>query len=150
MWHRKAVPLLFVAIALAVPACSSDPADPTPEPLTAAELLGAYTATTFTVDFGSGPENMLSGGASIQITLQANGETTERVFAPDAGEEGGDFDESLAGTWILQGVIVELDHDADTFLRDMPFTATKGGGVVRLGGSKNFGDETIHVVLVKS
>ncbi|MBA3521478.1 MAG: hypothetical protein H0T90_03100 [Gemmatimonadales bacterium] len=33
-----------------------------------------------------------------------------------------DFDEDLVGTWTLSGNTVHLEHEADTFLRDVPLT----------------------------
>jgi hypothetical protein len=108
-------------------------------------VAGAYTASTFTVLEGGTTTDVLAGGGSITLTLAAAGSTTGRVFVPGGGENGGDFDEDLSGTWTLQDSTVTLDHTADTFLRDMTFTV-RGR---QLSGQETFGGVTISVVLTK-
>jgi hypothetical protein len=110
-----------------------------------ASVAGSYTATTFTVTGTGGTTNVLAAGGSISLTLAAAGTTSGRLFVPGGGEGSGDFDEALTGTWTLQDSTVTLDHDADTFLRDMTLTV-RGQQLV---GQETFVDVTIAVVLAK-
>lgn len=107
-------------------------------------LAGSYEATTFTVREGTGPtQDVLATGGFINVTLTAAGTTSGRVFVPGGGETGGDFDADLSGTWTLNGTVVTFDHAADTFVRDLPFTADGG----RLTGEATFSGATVRVVL---
>jgi hypothetical protein len=67
-----------------------------------------------------------------------------RLFVPGADEDGGDLDEDLVGDWSLEGDVVRLQHEADTFLRDIDFFYRDG----RLEGVETF-QVTISVVLAK-
>jgi hypothetical protein len=67
------------------------------------------------------------------------------MFVPGVGEEGGDLDADLAGAWALSGTTVTFDQDADTFMRDTPFTAAPG----RLRGEETSGTEAVVLVLTK-
>jgi len=111
-----------------------------------ASVAGSYTATTFTVTESGGSADILAAGGSISLTLAAAGTTSGRLFVPGGGEGGGDFDEDLTGTWTLQDSTVTLDHDADTFLRDMTLTFRSRRQLV---GQETFVDVTIAVVLAK-
>ena len=130
--------ILIAALAL-IAACSDSTA-PTME-----SVAGTYTATTFTLVEGTTTTDVLADGGSITLTLNAGGTTAGRVLVPEGGEGGGDFDEDLTGTWMLQGSTVTLDHVADTFLRDMSFTVSGN----RLSGQETFDEVTISVVLTK-
>lgn len=128
-----------VLAAVLVAACSDSTAP------TMASVAGSYAATTFTVTESGGTTNILAAGGSISLTLAAAGTTSGRLFVPGGAEGGGDFDEDLTGTWSLQDSTVTLDHDADTFLRDMTFTV-RGQQLV---GQETFTDVTVAVVLAK-
>lgn len=80
----------------------------------------------------------LGKGASIQLTLNANGTTAGRIIVPD-----GSLDADLTGTWLLTGNQVTLNQSADTFLRDIKFTATGD----QLDGASKFSGTTVHVTL---
>lgn len=124
--------LSFILLA----ACTEQP--------TMENMAGSYQATTFTVKEGAAPtEDLLAGGSFLNLTLTAAGTTSGRVFVPDGAEGGGDFDADLTGTWMLVGKEVTFDHDADTFVRDMPFVAKVG----QLTGQRGFGSDTVRVVL---
>lgn len=96
---------------------------------------GAFGALTFTTVDSGNVTDLLDAGASISLRLNADGTTEGELFIPGAGEDGSDVDESLAGTWHLAGGTVTLEHDADTFLREMQFTIVGG----RLEGDRTFG-----------
>lgn len=131
---RTACSLALCAAFLA--ACSEKP--------TMENMAGSYHATSFTVQQGAAPaENVLADGSLLDLTLIAAGTTSGRLFVPGGAEGGGDFDADLTGTWTLLGTAVTFDHVADTFVRDMPFTAKVG----QLTGEATFGGATIRVVL---
>lgn len=130
---RITTPLAFSLALLA--ACS--------DALTVESVAGSYEATTFTVREGSTTEDLLAAGASINLTLTAAGTTSGRLFVPGGAEDGSDFDADLTGAWALSGKQVTFDHAADTFIRDMPFTADDG----RLSGEATFSGATLRVVL---
>jgi hypothetical protein len=109
------------------------------------DVAGSYTAEQFTTEEGGVVTDQLAGGASLNLVLASDGSTTGRLFVPGGDEGGGDFDADLVGTWSLDGATVTLDHEADTFLRDMPFTFSSG----RLSGEATFSGVTIVVVLRK-
>ena len=106
---------------------------------------GTYTATTFTVEIGGNVTDELSEGAWITITLRADGTTLGHIFAPAGGEGGADLDEDLSGTWQLTGTTVSFVQSADTFIRDMSFTASGH----RLSATETFSGVTITLVLEK-
>jgi hypothetical protein len=112
---------------------------------TMSSVAGSYAATSFTVTESGGTTNILAAGGSITLTLTAAGVTSGRLFVPGGAEDGGDFDEALTGTWTLQDSTVTLEHDADTFLRDMSFTV-RGQQLV---GEETFSDVTVAVVFTK-
>lgn len=82
---------------------------------------GAFGAVVFTTSRPDGTETVdwLARGASIRLSLHEDMTTSGRLYIPGGDEDGGDMDEDLTGTWTLQGDRVSLDHEADTFLRDM-------------------------------
>ena len=114
---RAAVLVLVIAAGAAVSGCDSDPVGPTVESVSA-----AYAADTLTTTSGGQTTDHLARGASLEINLRADGTTSGRLFVPEAGEDGGDLDEDLTGTWTLSGTIVRFSQAADTFVRDMPFS----------------------------
>jgi hypothetical protein len=128
-----------VAAAVLLAACSDSTAP------TMRSVAGSYSATSFTVTESGGTTNILAAGGSITLTLTAAGVTSGRLFVPGGAEDGGDFDEALTGTWTLQDSTVTLEHDADTFLRDMTFTV-RGQQLV---GEETFSDVTVAVVFTK-
>jgi hypothetical protein len=53
---------------------------------------------------------------------------------------------ALTGTWTLAGTKVTFNQAADTFIRDVEFTAARN----RLSSQGTFGGATIHLVLAKT
>lgn len=111
--------------------------------LTPADVAGAYVATVLTIDDGTNVVDQLALGASIQITLTANGETTGLLFVPGGATDGSDFTADLAGTWTLNGQAVRLIHVSNSFLRDVIFAYADG----TLSGVHAAEATTIQVVL---
>ncbi len=126
------------AIAVASLGCGGDPFTPT-----VMDLVGSYTATTFTTTSGGTTTDQLAAGASLSLTLAGDGTTTGRLFVPGGAQGGGDLDADMAGTWTLTGRTVTFTQTADTFVRDMPFTAEPN----QLRGNATFGGTTIRVTL---
>ncbi len=121
-------------------ACEDEPAA-----LTAEDVVGTYHATTFTTQEAGNTTDLLAAGASITLVMNANFTTAGRLFVPGGNEDGSDFDADLTGTWTLSGQTVDLDHPADTFLRDMSLTADGS----RLTGQATFAQVTVRVVLAQ-
>jgi hypothetical protein len=136
MVHAR--PLVALPLFAALVACGST------EPLMDS-VAGRYTATTFSVDQGGLTTDELAAGASITITLIADGTTAGRLFVPGGNEDGSDFDANLAGTWTLTGTAVTFAHAADTFLRNMTLDYSDG----RLSGMETFSRATITLVLTR-
>jgi hypothetical protein len=101
---------------------------------------GESGAITFQADTADISRDMIAEGASIVLGLHPNGTTSGRLLIPANAEGVPDFDVDLTGTWRIEEGAVHLDHDADTFLRDMPF---------RLDGDRLIGDEQFGGVRVR-
>ena len=135
----RSLPLLG---ALALMSCRvGDVFVPTPE-----NMVGAYTATQLVTADPSGFVNWLDAGGSLTLTLNADGKTTGHLFLPGGAPGGGDLDADMAGSWLLIGHTVQLGQAADTFVRQMDFTADLN----RLAGDQYFGtDFRVIIVLTK-
>jgi hypothetical protein len=131
-----------LALAAVLASCGDDDKfSPTVE-----NVAGTYSATSFTLSTPAGTVDLLGLGSSVTVTLEPDGTTTGRLFVPGGAEEGGDVDADLTGTWTLNGSIVTFNQTADTFIRDVEFTA----GQNRLTAEGTFEDQTIRVVLRKT
>lgn len=119
------------------------------EPIEKPDVIGEYRATTFDLTVGGETADQLARGAELTIDLNADGSTTGQLFVPDGAEDGDDLDVSLAGSWSFddQAKTVTFDQEADTFVRDMTFTVVRADGDVELRAERDFGEETIEVVL---
>jgi hypothetical protein len=120
---------LFVALtALVAAACE----DTTPVPIGPGEELGVsgtwaaspgeggeFGAILFRADTADISRDMIAEGASLVVGLHPNGATSGRIFIPANVEGVPDFDEDLTGTWRIEDGEIHLEHDADTFLRDI-------------------------------
>jgi hypothetical protein len=135
--------LAGLALGMIVSACGGD-GNPGFSP-TDDNVAGEYEATTLTITTTSGTTNLLGLGATLAVALHTSGATTGHLFVPGGAEDGSDFDADLTGTWDLTGTTVTFDQDADTFIRDVEFTATEN----RLTAEETFDDGTVRVVLTK-
>lgn len=145
---RRAGLLSFLCtITVAVGACGENGVGP--DEIEQSDVVGSYEATTFETTENGQTTDQLAEGAEFTITLNSEGTSAGNLFVPGGAEDGGDLDASLAGTWTFtaNSNTVEFDQNADTFVRDMTFTATRNGGSVQLEGEESFGGPTITVVL---
>jgi hypothetical protein len=104
---------------------------------------GDFGGITFQADTADISRDMIAEGAFLVLGLHPNGETSGRLFIPANVEGVPDLDEDLTGTWRIEDGVVQLDHDADTFLRDLPL-AVDGD---RLVGDELFGGVRVRLVL---
>jgi hypothetical protein len=136
--RMKPIFLLAAAVLLGA-GCDSDPAGPT-----TAGIAGSYAATTFTTTSGGATTDQLAQGASFVIQLTENGTTTGHLTVP-ATSSSPALDADLAGTWTLNGTVIDFDQPADTFVRNMSFIV-QGTTLV---GDQSFAGTQVHVVLSK-
>ena len=131
----------FIAVALVAAACSSDPFAATAE-----NVIGDYTARTFTTSDTAGTINWLQRGATLSISLGPNGVTVGHLFIPGAGSGGSDLDQLLLGDWTLTGNTITFDMPTvDTFVKNMSWTAGKD----QLSGDHTVNGLRIKVVFIK-
>jgi hypothetical protein len=137
-WSRRFLPL---AVALLLSSCGSDNSfSPTVE-----NVSGSYSATSFTAASTAGTLDLLALGASVHVTLAANGTTTGRLLVPGGDGAGGDLDQDLAGTWTLSGDTVTFNPTGASVIQGAQFTAARD----QLTGEGTFGDQTLRLVLTK-
>ena len=139
--HRMLTRSLATLAVVALAACGSDDAT-SPD---RASVAGVYHATTFTASVGVVSSDVLAKGGSVTLTLNANGSATGHLVVP-ATVAGTAFDQTLNGTWSLDGNVVHLKDDtSDTFLEDLALTVSGS----TLTGSDSFSGVDVHVVLTK-
>jgi hypothetical protein len=128
-------------LALVLAGCGDDDGfSPTVE-----NVAGSYSAAEFTLTTAGGTVDLLDLGSEVTATLAEDGTTTGRLFVPGSGENGEDVEADLAGTWTLAGSTVTFSQTADTFIRDVEFTA----GPNSLTGEGTFEGQTFRLVLTK-
>lgn len=130
--------MLALAVIAVSSACESS-TDPS-----RSDVAGTYTATSFTTTTNGTATNQLGRGSSLNMVLTAQGAVTGTLAIPaDASNPA--VNESMAGTWSLNGTTVTFTQGADTFVRDMPFTWNNG----TLTGDKTFGSTRVQVTLTR-
>ena len=122
-------------------ACGSDSTSPS-------TVAGIYTATQFVTTGASGQTNQILAGSTLAISLNSNGTTTGHLHVAASGSDPA-FDADMAGTWAYNGTTVTFSQGADTFVRNMPFTAIRTGNVWQLEGNKGFSGTNIQVTLTQ-
>jgi hypothetical protein len=130
-----------VALALAACGGGSDSFSPTTE-----TVAGDYTAEVFTLTSSVGTTDLLALGATVAVTLKADGTTTGQLFVPGGAQGGGDLTADLAGTWTLTGTTVTFSQTSDMFIQNVDFTAGPGN----LIGEGSFSGATVRLVLEKA
>lgn len=141
--------LTLAAFAGLLAACGDGPLDPGSPSM--AVVAGEYDAAdtfgalSFTTTADGETTDWLAAGARLTLTLDADGTVAGRLFIPGGDEDGSDMDADMAGTWTLSGTTVRFEQEADTFVRDMPFTYTDKV----LSGDRTFSDVRVRVVLVE-
>lgn len=127
---------LVVLAGLAATACDDD------GDRAATNVAGTYGATVIETDEGGQKVDQLATGASITLTLNADGSTTGHFFVPESEEEDTPFDTDLTGTWTRDDDTIAFSHDADTVLREIDFMVGDG----ELTGTF---DGAVRIVLTK-
>jgi hypothetical protein len=86
----------------------------------------------------------------LQISLTADGTTTGHLHLAASGGSPA-LDADMAGTWTENASVVTFSQAADTFVRNLPFTAgPDGNGMWSLTGNKAFAGTLIQIVLSKT
>ena len=143
----RAVRAWLGAWSLAAVALAGCGGDDNPFSPTVANVAGTYNASQFTAsDTELGDFNLLALGATVHVVLNPDGTTTGHIFVPDVGQEDGAVDADLTGTWTLSGSTVTFSQTADTFIRDVEFTAAQNS----LASEGTINGTTIHLTLAKT
>lgn len=108
-------------------------------------LAGQYTATTFTVTQGGSTTNVLQAGGSLTMRLTSTGGTSGRLVVPASVSGGSALDASMDGSYTFSNGLVTFQQSADTFVRDMVFTAAGN----TLSATQTFSGTTINIVLAR-
>lgn len=141
-------PFAVVAAVALLAACGDGPSEPQGPP-TFDEVVGAYEAVELIATTDDETTDALADGFEVELELRGDGSTVGTLVIPEDG--GLSFD--LTGTWSFDEATsrVELDHEADTFLRDMVFDASRAGGAIELSDERYFAssDTRVQVVLRK-
>lgn len=102
----------------------------------------SYVASTLVTTGDGVLTDHIANGSSINLTLTPQGTTSGSMHIEAWGSEP-DFDADLTGTWTISGLIVDLNHTADTFLRDIPLVFDGAA----LAGDRIIGDTRVQVTL---
>jgi hypothetical protein len=109
------------------------------------DVTGAYVATQLLTTSNSVITNQLAAGASVNLTLKADGTTAGHLTLPASATLGAAVDADLTGTWTMAGDSVRFQQSADTFIRDMWFAAFDN----KLVADKIFGSTEVRVELTR-
>jgi hypothetical protein len=135
----RIVPILLAAAAVAH--CGGDSTAPP------GILVGTYEAVQFTTTTGSSaPVNQLAAGSTLHVQLAANGTVTGHLHIAASGSDPA-FDEDMAGTWSKSGNTVTFTQAADTFVRNMNFSAVPNADVWDLTADQVFSGTRIQLTL---
>lgn len=133
---------IAMTLALALGSCGGeDTFTPSSE-----TVAGSYTASSLSLSSSVGTTDLLALGSTVAITLAVGGTTSGRLFVPGGADDGSDVDADLSGTWALAGSTVTFNQAADTFIRDVEFTAGRN----QLNGEGVFSGATVRLVLGKA
>jgi len=136
----KSIRRVFSAVALCAAIVACD------DLLGPKDIAGAYTATAFTITpTGQAATDVLGAGGSLTMTLFADGTTTGQLSVPASINNGVPITLDMAGTFSVTGKIVTFDQAADSFVRDLPFTANGN----TLTGSASFSGTAVSVTLTR-
>ena len=135
----RIVPVLLATAASAH--CGGDSNAPTGVP------VGNYTAIQFVTTGSSGQRDELAAGSTLTLNLAANGTTSGHLHVA-ASASNPVLDADMAGTWREDGNVVTVSQEADTFVKEMPFTLSNDpvNGWI-LVGDKSFNSVRIQLTL---
>ena len=145
MIRRAVYGAALVALSV-LPGCDTTMA---PSDVELNDLVRSFDAEMFTITERGTITDLLARGGSLSITLNADHTTSGRLVVPGAEEGGGALDVSLAGTFTFDDArdAVVFTHSADTFLRDMTFTAGRLTGHLTLAAEASFSGADVVLVL---
>lgn len=126
--------LAVVSVLCTSVAACSDPVAPTMD-----SVAGSYTATSFQAE----GENILAAGGSLTLVLTTTGQVSGQFSLP--ASVGGPLDADMAGTYELDGRDIDLDQEADTFVRDADWSWNDGV----LTGSYGTGPDAVTVRMTR-
>jgi hypothetical protein len=110
---------------------------------------GNYAATIFTTTGTGGQTNQIAAGSELNLSLGPTGATAGHLHIAASGSQPA-IEADMAGTWTEEGNVVEIDQPADTFVRDMDFTAGPGvNGTWTLSGDQSFNGTRIQITLTR-
>jgi hypothetical protein len=149
MFHRRSISRLAAMLATlaclgAGAACggSDSPTTTTTPP----SIIGSYTATTFQVTPTGQPMiDVLAKGGTLSLIIAADNSTTGSLSLPPS-ILGSPFSANLTGTAVQTGNTVKFQQTADTFVRDLTFTAN---GTTLEAKNQSAGTGTFTVVLTR-
>ncbi len=124
--------LVTVLAAGGIAACGDDVATPV-------DVAGVYRATLFETTTDGTTTDEIANGALMTINLVADLTMTGRLFFP-----GGNLDADMAGDWTLLRNSIQMDQEADTFVRDIDWVVIPGG---TLTGTGVFSGVQVNVIL---
>ena len=108
---------LYVLASCAIFACTNG-TEPT-------DIAGTYTATVFKVTpTGQAQIDVLAAGGSLTITIGSANATSGSLNIPASINGGTPFTASMTGTASLSGTTVHFQQTADSFVRDLAWTAS--------------------------
>jgi len=116
----------------------ADPFLPSPE-----NMSGSYTAREFIAADTQAVHDWLAAGATLDLNLVRDGTMTGHLFLPNSVTGTGDLNADMAGTWLLSGSVIQFGQAAQTFVREIDYSA----GPDRIIGDKTFGD-TLRIIIV--
>lgn len=143
--HHIVALLLSTLVAGAVACSDTTGPDPVAGRYVAEGEVGELTYVTHVDPSTDEVVDWLERGAYVDLSLQDDGAAVGYLFIPGAAEDGGDLEQTFGGTWIRVDGTVTLQHEEDTFLRDL--VLEREGD--RLRAEEDFGDTTIRLTLVR-
>ncbi len=109
---------LFACLLLFSPSCA--------DVLGPDDIAGNYHTLVLVLTEGATSVNLLQLGVTLNLELRSDGTTRGSFRAPAiAGLAGTPFDYDLAGTYSIEGGVLRMSHQADTFLRDTEWAISK-------------------------
>ena len=136
---KRQASLLGLLALVALGSCKvEDPFIPTPT-----NMAGAYSARQFVMADSQAVHDWLAAGAMLNLNLTVDGKMTGHLFLPGSVTGNGDFDADMAGTWLLAGSVIQFGQAAQTFVREIDYSA----GPDRIIGDKTFGD-SLRIIIV--
>ena len=141
--HRISHALLLVALPALLLACGGSN-EPSSSP-----YAGSYVATSWTTTGTSGQQHPLVNGSTLQIALAENGTTSGHLHFAASGATPA-LDADMVGTWRANGTTIDFTQAADSFVRDMLFTAGSDvQGATILTASQTFSGTVIDITLTR-